>query len=395
MISLVIPTYQEADVIGTTLRRAAKTLRRTGEEFELIVVDDSGPGDGTADCADSLAAELHVRVLRRPARQGLATAVMDGWQAARGDVWGVMDADLQHPPEVLGRLVEALQQPGVDVAIASRYVKGGLCPSWPRRRRAVSRLSTHLAALVLPRTLARVHDPMSGMFLVRARALEGVELQPLGYKILLEVLGRGRWRGLAEVPYRFEPRGLGRSKLGWRQSLEYPAHLARLARATGQLRTWIRYATVGLSGAFLDVGLFQLLVRGGGWPWAAALPAAIELALLSNYAWNQALTFGPAASGASAPTARSLLMTLARYERACLAGAGLNAAATLALLAGGAAPALAASVGVLAGGVWNLIFNVPRIWQVWGPAGSRMEVETAWDAVQRPPARSLPGKVGF
>lgn len=367
MISLVIPTYREAGAIEPALRRAAAALASTGEEFELIVVDDFG-GDDTADRAEALAGELPVRVLRRSGRRGLATAVADGWRAARGDVLGVMDADLQHPPEVLAQLFEALHRPGIDLAIASRYITGGRSRKWPWRRRVISWLTTHLAASALPWTLGAIHDPMSGMFLVRAEVLRGIELRPLGYKILLEVLARGRWRAFTEVPYRFRPRTEGESKLGVRQSIEYVLHLARLAQATGQMRTWIRYATVGLSGALLDIGFFHLLVRNAGWMPFAALPVAIEIALLSNFVWNQELTFRLAARppASTDPDLRpGALRSLLGYQKACLPGAALNAVTTLGVLARGASPAVAAAAGVLAGGFWNLIFNVPRIWQAW------------------------------
>ena len=368
MISLVIPTYREAGAIEPALRRAAAALAFTGEEFELIVVDDFG-GDDTAERAQALAGELPVRVLRRSGREGLATAVADGWRAARGDVLGVMDADLQHPPEVLARLVEALRRPGIDLAVASRYVAGGRSRKWPWRRRAISWLTTHLAASALPWTLGAIHDPMSGMFLVRAEVLRGIELRPLGYKILLEVLARGRWRAFTEVPYRFRPRTEGESKLGIRQSIEYVLHLARLAQATGQMRTWIRYATVGLSGALLDIGAFHLLVRNAGWMAFLALPVAIEIALLSNFVWNQELTFRlaarPPASTERLDLRPSPLRSLLRYQEACLPGAALNAAITLGVLARGASPIVAAAAGVVAGGFWNLIFNVPTIWHAW------------------------------
>jgi dolichol-phosphate mannosyltransferase len=368
MISLVIPTYEEAEVIETVLQRAGAVLRASGEDFELIVVDDS-PGDATAERAQSLSSTLPVRVLRRRGQRGLATAVVDGWRVARGDILGVMDADLQHPPEVLPGLVAALRNSdidvaGIDVAIGSRHVPGGGSRYWSVTRRAVSWLTAHLAACVLPLTLAGVHDPMSGIFLVRARALSGVELCPLGYKILLEVLGRGHWRGLVEVPYAFSPRRHGSSKLGPRQSAEYLWHLLRLARATGQLRAWLRYAAVGLGGAVIDVALSWLLVRDAGWHPAMALPVAIELALLSNFVWNQAITFRRASSGGLLQP-QSLLRTLVRYERVCSTGAVFNFLTTILLLTRGLGLVPSSSIGVLAGGIWNLIFNVPRIWQAW------------------------------
>jgi dolichol-phosphate mannosyltransferase len=390
MISLVIPTYEEAEVIETALQRAAAALRESGEDFELIVVDDS-PGDATAERARSLASELPVRVLRRPGQRGLATAVAKGWATARGDVLGVMDADLQHPPEVLSGLVNALRNNDIDVAIGSRHVPGGGSRYWSVARRAVSWFTAHLAACALPWTLAGVHDPMSGIFLVRARALAGVELRPLGYKILLEVLGRGHWRGLAEVPYAFNPRRQGTSKLGLRQSAEYFWHLVRLAHATGQLHAWLRYAVVGLGGAVIDVALFWLLVNDGGWHPVIALPVAIEGALLSNFVWNQAITFRRA-SGASSQRSQSLLGTLFRYERVCVVAAIFNFLTTTVLFSRGLGLLPSSSIGVLAGGLWNLIFNVPGIWQAWSAPLSTPSADRT-PAVERNQARPIGEKV--
>jgi len=370
MISVVLPTYNEAASIREVLQRASDALRATGEEFELIVVDDSSP-DGTAELAEALASQLPVRVVRRPGRGGLALAVVDGWKVARGDVVGVMDADLQHPPEVLTRLVAALSSQRVDLVIASRSGSGGASADWSWKRRLTSWLATHLAACVLPWTLAEVRDPMSGMFLVRRRALEGARLEPTGYKILLEVLAKGAYDQFIEVPYRFEPRDRGSSKLGTRQALEYVLHLARLARCTGQLQTWARYATVGFSGAAVDVGLCVFLVQQMGWPVALALAVAIQVALLSNFLWNRVLTFRgvPFSPGHRTRTSARLF----QYEKVCLPGAILNASLTLLLHWQGVALSVASAAGVMFGGAWNLLFNVPSIWRTWGPRSSRRE----------------------
>ena len=210
MISVAIPTYKEAAVIEETLRRTAAVLRATGEEFELIVVDDAS-GDGTAELAESLARELPVRVLRRPGRLGLATAVVAGWQIARGDVLGIMDADLQHPPEVLRELVASLRAENADLAVASRYVAGGGTSGWSWIRRLISWAGVRLGWAVLPWTLGDVKDFGSGMFLVRAAVIEGVELKPLGIKTLLEILAKGKYQKLVEVPYVFRGRARGES----------------------------------------------------------------------------------------------------------------------------------------------------------------------------------------
>ena len=360
MISLIIPTYNEAGVIEETLRRAAGALRSAGEDFELVVVDDAS-ADGTADRVESLAAELPVRVLRRPGRLGLATAVLDGWATARGDVWGVMDADLQHPPETLTALAAAIRE-GADLAIGSRYVPGGGTSDWTWVRRFISRTATHMAATVLPLKLAVVGDPMSGIFMVRASALQGAQLNPLGYKILLEVIAKAHYKKLVEVPYIFQERDRGASKLGARQYVEYLQHLGRLSVGTGQLLGWIRYGVVALTGALIDIALFTTLVRKGAWPPAAALPVAIEAALVSNFVLSEAFTF----RSAEAPPFRSGAWgRLARYERICLPGAILNFLVTLLWLARGGRIMSAAAAGVVAGGAVNLLMNVPAIWRTW------------------------------
>src|ERR1039458_6698986 len=177
MISVIIPTYNEAPVIQETLRRAAAALRAAGEDFELVVVDDAS-GDGTAELVESAAPEILARVLRRPGRLGLATAMLDGWGTARGDVLGVLDADLQHPPETLTMLARAIHQ-GADLAIGSRYVPGGGTSDWTWLRRFISRTATHMAATVLPLKLSTVGDPMSGLFMVRSSTLQLAKLNPL------------------------------------------------------------------------------------------------------------------------------------------------------------------------------------------------------------------------
>ena len=331
-----------------------------GEDFEIVVVDDAS-ADGTAERVESLAHDIPVRVLRRPGRLGLATAVLDGWAIARGDVWGVMDADLQHPPETLTALAAAIHQ-GADLAIGSRYVPGGGTSDWTWMRRFISRSATHMAATVLPLKLAAVGDPMSGMFMVRASALRNAPLNPLGYKILLEVIAKAHYNNLVEVPYVFQEREHGASKLGARQYLEYLQHLARLAVGTGQFLGWVRYGLVALTGAVIDIALFAALVKKAAWPPAAALPVAIEAALLSNFVCSEAFTFRTAQAPAFRP---GVWGRFARYEWICLTGAVINFLVTLLWMGQGIGTLSAAAVGVVSGGAMNLLMNVPAIWRTW------------------------------
>ncbi len=221
MISVVTPTYNEAGSLPTLAERLALAL--AGREYELVVVDDGSP-DGTADVADALAARLPVRVVRRAGKAGLASAVLAGFAAARGEVLVVMDADLSHPPETVTALVAALDA-GADLAVASRYVRGGGMEDWPLRRRIVSRAACLLGGLLVP-----VRDATSGFFAVRRAAIEGVRLNGIGFKIGFEVIARARARRIVEVPYTFRDRELGASKFGRREVAQYLVQLGQVAR---------------------------------------------------------------------------------------------------------------------------------------------------------------------
>jgi dolichol-phosphate mannosyltransferase len=192
--------------------------------WELIVVDDGSP-DGTADLAESYADVHPVRVVRRPGKAGLASAVLAGFDQARGDVLVVMDADLSHPPEAVPRLVSAIEHDGADLAVGSRYVTGGGTEDWPLRRRVVSRVACLIGNVLVP-----IRDCTSGFFAIRKSALVGVKLNPIGFKIGFEVMARGKYKKAVEVPYVFRDRELGKSKFGRREILQYLVQLGQVAR---------------------------------------------------------------------------------------------------------------------------------------------------------------------
>ena len=194
-----------------------------GHTWELIIVDDGSP-DGTADIAESYADVHPVRVVRRPGKAGLASAVLAGFAQARGDVLLVMDADLSHPPEAVPLLVTAIEG-GADLAVGSRYVQGGGTEDWPLKRRVVSR-----AACLVGNVLVPIRDCTSGFFAIRRSAIEGVKLNPIGFKIGFEVMARGRYKKAVEVPYVFRDRELGKSKFGRREILQYLVQLGQVAR---------------------------------------------------------------------------------------------------------------------------------------------------------------------
>ena len=227
-LGLVIPTLNEAGNIPVLLDRISESLSSLDIDYEIIVVDDDSQ-DGTAEVAEQYARkDSQVRVFVRKGERGLAGAVIHGWERTDADLLGVIDADLQHPPEVLPSLITPVLD-GTDIAIASRYANGNGASDWNKFRLFVSRAGT-LATAPLQRKDLRVKDPLSGFFIVRRECIQDVELQPEGFKILLEILVKGRIRKAIEVPFRFGNRHAGESKASFKVALQYFTLLGKLSR---------------------------------------------------------------------------------------------------------------------------------------------------------------------
>jgi dolichol-phosphate mannosyltransferase len=231
--SIVIPTYNEAGGIERLIEAVDAVFKQNALDGEIIVVDDNSP-DGTGAIVDRLADRYPVRCLHRPGKLGLSSGVIDGWKFARpeSEAVGAMDADFSHDPRVITQMVRALEN-GYDLGIGSRYVPGGGIENWPWRRKVTS-----LVAIALAKPLTRIRDITSGFFMVRRSALEGVELDPIGFKIGLEVIAKARYRKAIEVPYVFTDRVAGSSKLNQGEIFNYLRQLNRIyrSRITGGLR---------------------------------------------------------------------------------------------------------------------------------------------------------------
>jgi len=222
-ISVVVPTYNERGNLGPLARRLFAAL--SPEQTELLIVDDNSP-DGTADEAAVLAARWPVRCITRCGQRGLATAAIRGMREARGQLIVVMDADLSHPPEAIPALLEAMRDPRVHMAIGSRFVPGSSVDlRWPIYRRLNS-----LVARWLARPLVPVRDATAGFFCVRRQDVQLERLDPVGYKIALDLIVRHRWKKVVEVPIRFSERATGKTKLTLAEQLRYLRHLLRLYR---------------------------------------------------------------------------------------------------------------------------------------------------------------------
>jgi dolichol-phosphate mannosyltransferase len=234
-LALVIPTFHEASNILPLFRRMRPALDSCGIPYEVIVVDDES-GDGIEEIVAGIAAEdPRVRLIVRHGERGLAGAVLRGWTDTDATHLGVMDADLQHPPELLPKLWSAMRA-GADLAVGSRYASGGSLGGWKASRHLISRIAIWMT-LPVQRSGLRARDPMSGFFMVRRECLDGIALQSSGFKILLEILARADLRSVVEVPFTFGRRYAGASKAGPRVAVDYLRLLLRLYRQKGRTPT--------------------------------------------------------------------------------------------------------------------------------------------------------------
>jgi dolichol-phosphate mannosyltransferase len=275
LVSVIVPTLNEAANLPLLVPRVAAAL--AGVAYEILIMDDGSADDTPAVC-QRLTVDYPLRlVIRDSPRNGLSGAVLQGMTMARGEILVVMDADLQHPPERLVALLEALKE-GADFALGSRYVEGGSTQEhWGVFRRINSRVATLLA-----RPFAgKVRDPMSGFFALRRSTFEAAErLTPLGYKIGLELMCKCRVQRVREVPIHFDLRVRGQSKLTLTQQFKYLEHLSRLydyrfPRLSPMGKFFIALAIAWLAGA----GAFFVLHRAMGIPQAVAVSYGVAIAM--------------------------------------------------------------------------------------------------------------------
>jgi dolichol-phosphate mannosyltransferase len=291
-VSIVVPTYKEKDNILTLVKRVNNSLSQYN--YEIVIVDDDS-GDGTAELVSSLSVEFPVKIIIRKNKRGLASAVVDGIASLNSEKVIVMDADLQHPPEVLPAIVNALENN--DFVMGSRYIKGGSPGQWKLSRKIISAVANLLALPLAP----RVKDRMSGFFGFKRAFVDTASLSPTGWKIGLEILVRNKFKAVTEVPYTFEQRSSGISKLSRRIIWQYLQQLLDLYSYKYQI---LNFMVVGGIGYVINLVLYYLLLlipvfKTIRWSWLGEgdrnylLPFVFSslVAMASNYLLNRISTF--------------------------------------------------------------------------------------------------------
>lgn len=348
-LTIIVPTFQEVENLPFLIPRVASVLADAGLQGEILIVDDDSR-DGTVELCRRMAAEYPIRLMVRERERGLSSAVVHGMRHAQGDVFVVMDADLSHPPEKIPELVAALDNEDADFAIGSRYVPGGRADeNWGVLRRLNSKIATLLA-----RPLTSARDPMAGFFAIRRETfLQADALDPIGYKIGLELMVKCGCEKVQEVPIHFRDRRLGTSKLSFREQINYLVHLLRLFDYRFEhLSCPVKFCLVGATGLGVDLVMFTVLL--GFLPLFIARALAIWIAMSWNFVFNRQFTF-------RTDRHHRGLKQYGLFCASCLGGAvvswGVSVGLSHQTVFFGGHPLLAAVLGVVAGTGLNYLFS--------------------------------------
>ena len=288
MISIIVPTYQEVENLQPLSEMIAKALKIMPEEdYEILVMDDNSQ-DGSIEKVAEICDKHPIRITTRTENRGLSPAVIEGFSEAKGDFVVVMDADLSHPATAIPKMIEQLKSKNSDFVLGSRYTEGGsIAKEWTLFRYINSAMAT-LPAL----PLTKVKDPMSGFFSLRKEDIPASkDLSPVGYKIALEVMVKGKFDKVTEVPIHFVDRIHGESKLTFSEQIKYLRHLRRLYQFKFQTKAeFFQFAIVGSSGFIVDL-IAYLMLQAFGVSHTVARAISFWPAASWNWLLNRSITF--------------------------------------------------------------------------------------------------------
>ncbi len=341
-ITVVLPTYQEFASLPSLIEALLKVRKSDLQELQLIIVDDNS-NDGTEQLLEEINLDW-IRLIVRKEDRGLSSAVIRGLQEATSEYCVVMDADGSHPASAIVAMVQAIQD-GADFAVGSRYITGGTTEDgWGVLRWLNSKIAT-----IMARPFTKVLDPMSGFLAFRRSTFtNATDLNPVGYKIGLELIVKCGCANVTEVPIHFSTRQLGESKLTLGVQFEYLQHVIRLLRYTHpKFVSFFTFATVGLSGAIVYLLALQLITPLFALTWQG-IAASVWVAMTWNFFWDRKYAFWYARRNIAAQYIGFILV--------CSVGAAANFYITNSLAASNAIT-YSGFVGVVVGSAIGIVFN--------------------------------------
>jgi dolichol-phosphate mannosyltransferase len=355
-LSLIIPTYNESKNIPVLVERLSQCLLNIDKE--VIIVDDNSP-DKTWEVARNLSLTYPwLRVIRRIHDRGLSSAVLAGFAVAEGDCLVVMDADLQHDEQIIPQFFEAFLG-GADIIVGSRKVEGGGIENWSITRKFISWVATIMAKIALRHSIS---DPMSGFFALREEVYRSYkdEINPKGFKILLEFLARAKHSNIKEIGYTFKNRIHGESKLSSKVIIEYLKALYELSLGNFIPVRFLKYAIVGFTGLIVSNCILFFCLRYLELSKAKSIAASIEISIITNFFLNNYWTFKENQLKQAWPLLRGIIT----FHAICLSGAIINQAIALKFSAHNEMNLyLANALGYSIAAIWNYAINVGITWK--------------------------------
>lgn len=285
-LSIIIPSYNEKENILILLNKIFNEFKEHKINGEVIVVDDNSP-DGTGKLVENFKKKYkHLKIIHRSGKLGLSSAVLDGFKIAKGNVFGVMDADLSHPPEKIPKMFSIIKEEKADFVIGSRYVKGGRIKGWNFKRKIMSKVATLLA-----KPFTSVKDSMSGFFMIKKECLKDRKFNPKGFKILLELVIKAKYKKIKEVPIVFVNRTKGKSKAGINEIFSYLKNLISYLHYKKITNEFIKFAFVGLIGTFINLVILYSFTEFLKIYYLLSAVFAFVAAATSNFILNKIWTF--------------------------------------------------------------------------------------------------------
>jgi dolichol-phosphate mannosyltransferase len=360
-LTIIIPTLNEGMSIRTTINAVIDVVTAAKIDAEILVVDDNSTDDTHEVMRDIMAVHPNVHMLVRLTDHGLSNSLADGFFYAASPVLMVMDSDGQHPPSLIPQLFQEIYD-GYDVAVASRYAKGGGIWYSPWYRRLLSWGATYLARFFFP----DIADSGSGFFAFKREVIQNAPLQPQGFRMLFEVLGKGKWNRAIEIPYTLQVRKEGQSKLKATTILSYLKQVWGLFKYSittkeshghAEIKRVVSYMLVGFSGSIISLSLTYILagIYNMWYMWAATI--AVETSILTNFTLNDIITFGDVGSKLD------IASRLGLYHLVSIGGMAITLAATYVCTEWfNMWYVLSITVGIMLAFIWNFTVNRNITW---------------------------------
>lgn len=362
-LTVIIPTFNEMENIEKLIWTIISVFQQNSLHGEILVVDDMST-DGTIQIVQKFQKKQpDVHLIIREEDHGLSQSVVEGFKKAQSDIIQVVDADFSHPVDLIPVFYHKIHDEGYDICIGSRYTRGGEIQNWPLKRKLISRGATIIGRFLFP----EITDPVSGFFAIKKEVVQNCTLKPRGYKILMEVLGKGQWESVAEIPFTFKDRELGESKLVASTITDYLGQCwdigvhALTNHNTVVWKEWtkfLKFGLVGLSGIGVNTGILYLLTEYAGWYYLISSVFAIEGSIITNFLLNDAWTFSQGRNKHSEKWKRFF-----SFQIVSMVGVGINMSILFLLTEVGNLWYIVSNfIGIFVAFLWNYWINRTVTW---------------------------------